>query len=252
MIIPQFHLNAVPVDSQQHRQTRVRLPVTDWSHLAGMNAMFLTANECLGAATDYPIVFIQSGKEEDGQVDYAPIAVLGLRQGENLYVQDSRWRVDLLPSLMAVYPFCIARAQGKDQFAVCVDKGSPAVVEDGAGERLFDDAGEPTDFARKVLAELERLETQTQATRQVMRRLAGLGLMMQKRFDATLPDGQKLAVDGFFMIDEDKVKTLPDDTVLALHREGLLPFIQAHWVSLGHMRRLLGWRIERESAKAKG
>ena len=63
--------------------------------------------------------------------------------------------------------------------------------------------------------------------------------------NATLPDGQKLAVDGFYMIDEAKVKALPDATVLELHREGLYSFIQAHWVSLGHMRRLLGWRIER-------
>lgn len=245
MIIPQFHRQAVPVDSELHRQTRVRLPVSDWSHLAGLNALFLTVAECVTAATDYPIVFVQTGQDEQGQPDYVPIAVFGLRQGENLYLEGTRWRVILLPALMAVYPFCIARAQGSDRFAVCLDVASPAVSEDGPGQRLFSDDGKPTDFATQVLAELERLEAHIQGTRQVMRRLAALGLLEQKRFDATLPDGQKLAVDGFYMIDEAKVKALPDATVLELHREGLYTFIQAHWVSLGHMRRLLGWRIER-------
>jgi SapC len=249
MIIPQFHLNAVPVDSQQHRQTRVRVPVSDWSHVAGMNALFLTATECMNAATDYPIVFVQSGQDGQGQPDYAPIAVFGLRQGENLYVENSRWRVIQLPALMAVYPFCIARTEGSDRFAVCLDMGSPAVSQEGDGQRLFNDAGEPTEFANQVLAQLERMEAHTQGTRKIMRRLADLGLLQQKRFDATLPDGQKLAVDGFFMIDEDKVKALPDATVLELHREGLYTFIQAHWVSLGHMRRLLAWRIGRETSK---
>jgi len=252
MIIPQFHIRAEPVDSQKHRQTRVRLPVHDWSHLAGLNALFLTAAECLNAATEYPIVFIRSGQNEQGEPDYAPIAVLGLRQDENLYLQDQAWRAVTLPALMAVYPFCIARAQGSEQFAVCLDVGSHAVSESGDGERLFDDDGKATEFAGRVLAELERLENHTQSTRNVARRLASLGLLQEKRFDATLPDGQKLALDGFFMVDEDRVKALPDATVLALHREGLLTFIQTHWVSLGHMRRLLSWRIARESTKNKG
>jgi hypothetical protein len=250
MIIPQFHINAVPVDSQKHRQTRVRLPVGDWSHISGLNALFLTATECMNAATDYPIVFVQTGQDDKGEPDYAPIAVFGLRQGENLYVENNRWRVIQVPALMAVYPFCTARAQGSDQFAVCLDEGSAAVSTDGPGERLFTDAGEPTDFTKRLLAELERMESATNGTRQVARRLASLGLLEQKRFDATLPNGQKLAVDGFYMIDEERVKALPDATVLELHRGGLYSFIQAHWVSLGHMRRLLGWRIQRESAQA--
>lgn len=252
MIIPQFHLRAEALESQKHRQTRVSLPVRDWSHLAGLNALFLTAAECLNAATEYPIVFIRSGQNAQGEPDFAPIAVFGLRQDENLYLQGKDWRATTLPALMSVYPFCTARAQTGDQFAMCLDMASPAVSETGDGERLFDDDGKTTAFAGRVLAELERLENQTQSTRNVARRLAALGLLQEKRFDATLPDGQKLAVDGFFMVDEASVKALPDATVLALHHEGLLGFIQSHWVSLGHMRRLLDWRITRQNETNKG
>lgn len=248
MIIPALHRQAKPVDSQTHRNTTVRLPVSSWDHLATTNALFLTASECLQAACEYPVVFVKAGDDGQGGTDYAPIAVFGLAQGENLYLDGGRWRANHLPALMATYPFAIARGEG-GQFAVCVDAAYEGLVPtaDGApaGERLFDDAGQPTEFARRVTAELERLETQIQSTRAAVRRLSELGLFAERRFDGTLPDGRKISVDGFLVVDEEKVKALPDATLLELHRSGLMHVVHAHWVSLGQMRRLLMWRAER-------
>jgi hypothetical protein len=244
MIIPALHRDPRPVDSQVHRRTTVKLPITSWAHLAGTNALFVTAAECAQVACDYPIVFVKAGDNPQGGVDYAPIAVLGLKQGENLYVDQGSWRAMQLPSLMGTYPFCIARSDA-EHFAVCLDAAYDGLSEAGEGERLFDDAGQATEFATRVKGELERLEAHVQGTRQAVRRLAELGLLVDKRFDATLPDGSKLAVEGFFMVDEDKLKALPDATLLELHRNGLMRLVHAHWVSLGQMRRLLTWRIER-------
>lgn len=250
MIVPQLHRQPEALDQQRHGTLRLRTPVSDWSHLAGVNALFLTAAECVPAACDYPIVFIKAGVDEKGAVDYAPIAVLGLTGGENLFVDGTRWRGHYLPSLMAAYPFCVARAP-EDRYAVCVDAASANLSRDGAGERIFDDAGQPTEFARKVQADLERLEAQISGTREVARRLATLDLLSERRFDATLPDGRQVGVNGFMMVDEARVKALPDATLLELNRDGILTFIHAHWVSLGHMRKLLEWRLAREAA-AKG
>lgn len=250
MIVPQLHRQPVPVDTQTHGATRVRLPVTDWSHLAQTNALFLTAAECVHAACDYPIVFIKAGVDDKGETDYAPIAVLGMSAGENLYLEGGRWRALHLPALMGTYPFCVARA-GQERYAVCLDAASSALANEGEGQRLFDDAGQPTEFSRTVQAELEKFESQINATRNIARKLAALGLFSERRFDATLPDGRRLAVDGFYTVEEEKLRQLPEATVLELHRDGLLTFIHAHWVSLGQMRRLLEWRVARESA-AKG
>ncbi|WP_158289060.1 SapC family protein [Rubrivivax albus] len=247
MIIPALHRQAAPVDSQAHRNTAVRLPVPSWAHLATTNALFMTAAECLHAATDYPIVFVKAGDDGKGGTDYAPIAVFGLSPGENLYVQEGRWRSHRLPLLMASYPFAIARGEN-GQFAVCIDSAYEGLSEGGdgsQGERLFDDQGQPSAFARQVTGDLEQLESQIQSTRAIGRRLAELGLLAEKRFDGTMPDGAKVSVDGFFMVDEEKLKALPDATILELQRTGLLHLIHAHWISLGHMRTLLMWRAER-------
>jgi hypothetical protein len=251
MITPKLHLQPLALDSQRHRQAMVQLPITDWSHLAGLNALFLTAAECVQAAGEFPIVFIRAGVDAEGKPEFAPIAVFGLATDENLYLEGGQWRATHMPAVMAVYPFGIARAGAGDKLAVCIDSASAAVSSTGTGQRLFTDGGEPTDFARQVIGELERLEAQVQGTRQIVRRLLALDLLREKRLDATLPDGQKLGLDGFFTVDEERVKALPDATVLDLHRDGLLAFIHAHWVSLTQMRRLLQRRAERVAARSR-
>jgi hypothetical protein len=250
MIVPQLHRQPVALDSRLHRQTVVRFPIEDWSHLAGMNSLFLTAVECIQAAADYPIVFIPGGKDEQGQMDYAPIAVLGLAAGENLYLEGTQWRASQMPALMATYPFTLAQVPG-DQLALCIDSAA-AFAPGGEAQRLFDDAGEATPFARQVQAELEQLERQIASTRLVARRLAALDLLQARSFDATLPDGRKLSLDGFYTVDEERVRALPDATVLELHRNGILAMIHAHWVSLAQMRRLLHWRAARDANRPPG
>lgn len=251
MITPQLHRQPVALDSVQHRSTVVRFPVEDWSHLAGMNALFVTADESILAAADYPVVFIEGAKDASGVAEFLPIAVFGMSQGENLYLEQGRWRGVQMPSLMATYPFSIAPVPGTGRVAVFVDAASSVLASSGEGQRLFDDQGQATPFAGQVQKELEQLERQIANTRAIMRRIAALDLLRPRSFDATLPDGRKIGVDGFFTIDEERVRQLPDAQVLALHRDGILSFIAAHWVSLAQMRRLLQWRIERD-AKTKG
>lgn len=252
MIIPDLHRRPVALDTQKHRQTKLQLPVRDWSALAGMNAMFVTAAETAQAARDYPVVLIKAGKTPEGETEYAPVAVFGLSAGENLVVADGgRWRASHLPALLQVYPMATARVDDK-RYAICIDEASAALVSGEAGTRLFGDDGEPTAYLKSVQQNMERLEGQIVQTQGVCRRLAALGLLQERRFDATLPDGRKLSMDGFLTVEEERVKALPDATVLELHREGLLGLIHAHWISLGNMTRLVQWRVEREAAANKG
>ena len=133
---------------------------------------------------------------------------------------------------------------------MCIDAAWTGVRPDGDGERLFTDAGEPTAFTAGIQQQLEQFEADVERTRRALKVLAGHDLLREMRFDGTLPGGQKVAVDGFYAIDETKVRELPDEAVLALHRDGLFPLIHAHWFSLGHMRRLLQWRADRLAGTA--
>ena len=70
------------------------------------------------------------------------------------------------------------------------------------------------------------------------------------RFDATLPDGRTHTVDGFMTIDDQKVQELPPETVMELHKNGLLSLFHAHWISMGNMRKLVDWYAHRSGSVA--
>ncbi|MCE2909581.1 MAG: SapC family protein, partial [Burkholderiaceae bacterium] len=98
-------------------------------------------------------------------------------------------------------------------------------------------------------AQLETLESEIQRTRAVCKRFQELDLLQDMRFDVTLPDGSKHTVDGFMTLDDKKATALPDDVVAELHRSGLLGLMHLHWVSMGNMRRLVDWHVERSAAE---
>jgi hypothetical protein len=248
LINQNLHRNAVPLDSIQHRQLRLRLPVTDWSPAARLNAIFVAAAEFADTCREFPIVFVRAGKDAGGKEQIAPIAVLGLVQEQNLYLSGERWRTTYMPAVLRSYPFCIGRVDA-ERFAVCLDMGWSGVGS-GEGMALFEGDGQPAPLLKEMQKHLETLEGEVQRTRVVCARLLELDLLRDMRFDATLPDGRKHSVDGFLTVDEAKMRELPDAVVVELHRNGILGLIQLHWVSLGNMRRLLDWHVERSAATA--
>jgi hypothetical protein len=248
LINQNLHRKPAGLDSVQHRNLKLRLPVTDWSVARELNALFMAAVEFSDVCREFPIVFVKAGKEPDGSDAIAPIAVMGLTQNSSLYVTGERWRAQYMPALLRMYPFCIARLN-EERFAVCVDMASPDAQE-AEGEALFDAAGQPTEYLKKVQTQLEQLEGEIQRTRMVCKRFAELGLLQDMRFDVTLPDGKKHTVDGFMTLNDKKATELPADVVVELHKTGLLGLMHLHWVSMGNMRRLVDWHAERTAAPA--
>ena len=95
---------------------------------------------------------------------------------------------------------------------------------------------------------LERFELEAERTRAFCERLVMLGVLKEMKADATLPNGQKLSVDGFHAVDEDKLRALPEATVLELWRTGLLMLMQAHLLSLANIRHLVNRKAARIQA----
>ncbi len=248
MIIPNLHTNAVPLDRDRHRSTRLRLPISDWSIGRRLNALFVAAVEFGDVAKEYPIVFIRAGKGDDGVEQIAPIAVMGMVADQNLFEAGGRWRGQYIPAVLRAYPFCIARFDA-EQFAICIDQGWTG-LSDTEGEPLFQPDGGPTELLTSMQKHMETLEAEVQRTRAIGHRLVELDLLREMRFDATLPDGRQHSVDGFLTVDEAKMQALDDATVGQLHREGILGLIHAHWLSMGNMRRLVDWHAERDAATA--
>jgi hypothetical protein len=249
MIDPTLFATPVALDRALHRAQRLKPQGVRFDRTAGMNALFVAAVEFIDVARDYPIVFIEAGKGDDGQREVAPVAVLGLTQGENLMLaEDGSWAARYVPALLRGYPFGLARSDGQN-YVVVIDEKAEALSA-SEGEPLFDATGQATPMLEERRKFIEQLEAEAQRTRLLGRSLLELDLLQPMRFDATLPDGRQLTVDGFLTVDETKLGALPADKLEPLHRNGILAMIYAHRFSLQLMRSLVERRIAREPKTA--
>lgn len=249
MIDPVLFAAPVALDRMQHRTQRLHTPAVRFDRTAGMNSLFVAAVEFIDAARDYPIVFVEAGQGDDGQREVAPVAVLGLTQGENLMLNDDgSWAARYVPALLRGYPLGLARTDAQNYVVVIDDKAGALSASEG--EPLFDDKGEPTPMLEERRKFVEQLENEAQRTRLLGRSLLELELLQPMRFDATLPDGKQLSVDGFFTVEEKKFSDLSSDKLAQLHKSGILALIHAHLSSLGLMRGLVERRVARSPRTA--
>ena len=86
----------------------------------------LTVGEFPIAGIYYPIIF--AGDR------YQPLAVMGMRQGSNLFVgADGAFEVGAyIPAYIRRYPFVLANDQAREQLVVCIDRDA---IDAGRGLR---------------------------------------------------------------------------------------------------------------------
>lgn len=245
MINENLHKKVVALDRVKHRDLKLNLNARDLTTVKGLNAFFLAGTEFSDACKDYPVVWVAAGNDESGKPQVAPIAVFGLQAGQNLCIDDNGWRVRYVPAVLRLYPFALARV-GPTEMVVCFDESWVGFGNEG--QALFNAQGEPGEFVVNVQKQLENFEVEVERTRLAGAALMEKGLLRDMRFDATLPDGKKLTVDGFLTIDEEKLNQLSDADILTFTRNGLMGLIHAHQISLSNMARLVEWHAERAGA----
>lgn len=230
---PPMYENLVAVDRVQHKNTRMKGGVSVLERVSGLNSLFIAVAEFADASLEYPVVFVRVGQAADGQRPaIAPLAVFGLKAGSNVFVKDGQWTGRYLPAYVRRYPFAMARIDdGGSDMALCLDDRSGAFSET-EGEPLFKADGEASDLLLNAKQFCEDFEREAERTRQACELLQDLNLLQDMRFEAQLPSGEKLDVDGFMTINEKALAELPDEKIVELHRNGLLEVITMHRLSL--------------------
>jgi hypothetical protein len=230
--------NLVPLDREKHKNLRLQTELPTIERVAGLNSVFVAAVEFAEACKEFPIVFVRVGEAKEGsQPAVAPLAVFGLKPGSNLFVKDGAWTGNYTPAYLRRYPFAMARINGSEDVAVCLDEQWKGFNE-SEGTLLLAADGQPTEFTINAKTFLENFEREAERTRLVCEELQKLDLLQDMRFEATLPNGEKLDVDGFLAINEEKLGQLEDAQIVQLFRTGVGSLIEMHRVSMGNMTRL--------------
>ena len=235
-----YYEKPVLLDREKHRRRRVG-PSTSFAFARKANSLYLAGVEFGEACKEYAIVFTRgSGKK------ILPVAMLGLRSRENLYIDDKdQWTASYVPAFVRRYPFVLAELSGQ-AMGVCIDEAFTGLSEK-QGEPLFDAQGHNTPFLQNALDFLERYQQEYRRTEAFCQRLEQAGLFTEMNAKADLVDGRSFTVGGLLVVDEQKLLALPDAVALSLFRAGELHLVSMHLASLSNMKKLVDRMAERKS-----
>lgn len=240
-----FYDKPVALNKVTHKDIKITPPGGDYSFAKQTNSVILAGVEFTEAAKEYPIVFAKAGES------IVPVALLGLRNEENLFVgdDDATWDARYIPAFVRRYPFVLAAAPDSQKQVVCIDE-SYTGFNASDGEALFSEAGEPTQFLTKAMEFLEEYQRQYLRTETFLKRLEENDLLMTLNARVDLVNGKQFALTGLLAVDEKKLLQLDDAKAIELFRSGELAWIYCHLMSLGCMSGMVDRIAARELPEA--
>ncbi len=229
---PLFYKQPVALDKKKHAKLAVN-PKTGFGFAKETHAVGIASVEFERAAREYPIVFAV----DRGSV--YPLVVLGLRQGENLFVtEDGKWRGSYIPAYVRRYPFILATQKDTEVFAVCVDKKFDGWSKK-KGERLFSDEGEQTPYLERSITFLKEFQNQHERTREFSEHLKYLDVLEPIQANIAMNSGDKFSMGGIQAVNKSKLNELDRDKLAGLVKTGQMELVYLHLFSLSNFSGLV-------------
>ncbi len=239
-----FYTKPEPLTLDAHGKLAFKRLDAPFAFAAGAHIMPLQVGEFGMAALTYPIIFAGEAK--------SPMAVLGVRQGENLFVMnDGRFEENAyLPGFLRRYPFVLAGDPGEGgQMIVCVDRNAPMLGEDGEVP-LFEN-GKLSAAGENAVKFCSDFEGERRRSDEFVARLIELDLFEAKAatFTPRLADGgmgQPVQIADYFAVSEEKLKALSDKDLRDLVATNAMRQIDAHLISMFNWERLMSRAVQRQ------
>lgn len=200
----------------------------------------VTVDEFRKLQAHYPIVF-----QPDGQGGFAPAALFGLQEGENLFLNEQGWDADYLPLSVQRLPFSIGIADGELHMMIDID--SKRVSHGAEGEAVFLPHGGTTDLTENANAVLRALHEGLEATADFVQTLIRYGLLESFVLDVERPDGSHGQLTGFHFIHEERLAALDAETIGLLHQADYLQPIYMAIASVSNFKVLIKRHLAREA-----
>jgi hypothetical protein len=231
-----------PLSPEAHGNLGLKRSETPYGFATFANSIPLQVTEFGPASLSYPIIF--AGNE------YQPLAIMGLRPNENLFVTpDGGYEFDAyIPAYIRRYPFVLAKNEGDQQMIVCIDRSATALTE-GGDVPLFEN-GKPTQFTEAAIQFCSDFEAERLRTENFVQLLKSLDLFELKEAHFTPRDpngatGEPIKIADYFAVSEEKLNKLPTDKFVELRDTGALQQIYAHINSLFGWDRLVSRTLTR-------
>ena len=212
-----------------------------------LNSIPISYTEFGLVAREYPIIFSSNAKNEN----FAPVAVLGMVAGENLFNNKGKWVSDVyVPAYVRRFPFCMTTVTldkvVQQNRLICVEKSH---IDEKNGEAMFDAKGQPLAKWKEIEALLTEYEVDLERSREMCGILGDYGLLepftMQARFNS---GDEPVRLTGMHRVAESKIEHLNASQLKNLVKKGILARVYAHLLSLDNFAKLLDRKAKARKA----
>lgn len=229
-----FYTTPEPLSREVHGGLGVQRMEKPFGFAREAHVVPLTVAEFTFAAISFPIIF--AGPER------LPLAVLGINQGENLFVnEDGSFAMGgYVPAYIRRYPFVLASDEAQQRMVVCIERSAAIFVDKAvAHQPLFMDDGEPSEYTQNAIKFCEDFEAERRRTDAFLKLLNDLDLfeMRETVFNVPKEDGtfDPVKLAEYYAVSEAKLNALTPEQLAQLRDNGALEKIYNHLTSL------IGW-----------
>lgn len=193
----------------------------------------IALSEFFESCKNYPIFF---AKDKDNK--WFATALLGYKQSENLFVDDKgNWKtLHYIPAFVRSYPFILVNQEDKKELILAVE--GEYLSEKKDSKRLFDENGENSEFLNSALTFLNQFHTDTLSTASFIKQLEDWELLEEKSVTVTNDKKEKYNLNGFFIVNEEKLKHLSKKKKEDICEKNAYALITAHLISLSNIQKL--------------
>lgn len=242
-----FYKNPQPLSTEKHAALGIKRSQQPYGFARGAHVVPLTVGEFGNAALCYPIIYAGENK--------APLAVMGLRDGENLFINDDG-RIDdgqYVPAFVRRYPFVFAE-NGEQGLVVCIDEGSDLVSQQP--DIPFFSGTEASQYTKDAIEFLKNFEQQRQLTTKLSEVLIELDLFEPKSvtYQPRDPQGglqEPVKLADYYAISLERLNNVSAQKIVEMRDNGALAAIYAHNLSLLNWQRIIERAMKASAAAAQ-
>lgn len=187
----------------------------------------LTANEAARAILSMPIAFLSSNAR------FSLVALQGLELNSNLLIDEAgRWRGGYIPHHYFCHPFQML-SNNADQLILCVDEESEFIIDSDkdAGERFFDNEGNPAELVAKVVEFSSSYFGNLQKTAEICFLLSQHRLIKPWPLSLETSNGS-VELESLYCIDEERLNNISATALKELRNSDALLLAYAQLFSM--------------------
>lgn len=220
--LPTLYATIDIVDRSRHKFLRLRSDVS-YRFASRATIVPIVHSEFRRASIDMPIAFIRKENDIFAQ------AVLGIATTGNVFISaEGHWKQgSYIPAYIRRYPFILVNGEGRKFLGFDVGAKHFSKVE---GEQLFDVNGEILPAIERIQEFCNAFDTLWAQTQEFVSEVDAAGLFVPAI--ARVSGTQERTIDGFEMVDRERLLDISADTLKKWEAKGWLDAIRSHHASL--------------------